>query len=98
MSGRESKETARVRQNIREIRERLGVTQTELGGRLDCTQAQISALELGAVNLSVDWLIWIAKALGVEVEELMDLSEKKGEGGKSERGGKGTRTKGTKRT
>lgn len=85
MSRPESEFVRRVRLKIIETRKSLGVTQVELARRLDCTQTQISSLEVGRLNLTLEWVVWIAKALDVDLRKIMNLNQKKGQGGKGKR-------------
>lgn len=53
------------RSHLRAWREHLGLTQSQLGERLDTTGAVISLLECGNRPLSEKWLRRIAPALGI---------------------------------
>lgn len=63
---------ARVMNRIREIRERLGLTQEQLADRIGTTPQQISRLEKGLRGLDVPWMIKIAAALGERPAALID--------------------------
>ncbi len=58
---------------IRELREALGWSQTDLALKLDpkTSQPQIDRLEKGDRRLTVDWLALLAKALGVSPSDLL---------------------------
>ena len=56
---------SRVGAHIRELRERRGMSLTELGRRAGVSKSQISQIERGASNASIPVLRAIAKALGV---------------------------------
>jgi transcriptional regulator with XRE-family HTH domain len=51
-------------------RQELGLTQTELAGRLEIGQANIYRIEHGKQNLTVDTLCKLAEALEMTPEEL----------------------------
>jgi transcriptional regulator with XRE-family HTH domain len=53
------------RNRLRAWRENLGLTQSQLAGRIDTTGAVISLLESGDRPLSEKWLRRIAPALGI---------------------------------
>lgn len=54
-------------ERIRTERERLGLTQAELGDRIGSTQPAVARLEAGGVTPSLDTLGRVAKALGFEL-------------------------------
>lgn len=53
---------------IRFVRERLGMTQQELAGRIGTRQSNISRLEFGNYNFTVEMLRKIANALNMQLE------------------------------
>lgn len=55
---------------VREIRQEKGMTMKELAAKSGLPYSQISRIELGQVNTSIDSAGVIAKALGVELKEL----------------------------
>lgn len=57
---------------IREVRNRLGVTQAELGSRIGCSEQQVQRMESGTRNVSLAWLRKIAVALDVHISELIE--------------------------
>ena len=58
--------------NIRKIRLRNGLTQTDLAFKCnDKDYSQINRVELGKVNFSVSYLVLIANALNVKTKELI---------------------------
>jgi transcriptional regulator with XRE-family HTH domain len=57
---------------IRELRRIAGISQIELGARVGLSQGQISNIENGDRNLSLEWMRRIAKALSVSVADLLD--------------------------
>jgi len=65
---------------IRRVRRERGLTQEELAGEVGASVAHLSRLESGARQPSLDGLLRVAAALGVEVGELLDASEEPGPG------------------
>ena len=63
----------KIPNRIRELREALGWSQTDLALKLDpkTSQPQIDRLEKGDRRLTVDWLALLAKALGVNPSDLL---------------------------
>jgi len=57
---------------VRHLRKALGLSQEELAQEVDLRQAQISELENGANNITIDNLGRLATALGVRACELID--------------------------
>src|SRR6476661_3053444 len=59
---------------IREVRRARGLTLDEVAGRCDppTTPQTIGRLETGARTVSVSWLNRIARALGVEAQDLVE--------------------------
>ena len=56
---------------IKMLREKIGISQSELGRRVDLSRASISQYELGAVSeMKMTQLIKMSRALGVDPEEL----------------------------
>jgi transcriptional regulator with XRE-family HTH domain len=60
---------------IKLLRQERGLTQVELGKRLDMTQPNLSAIERGARGVTVHQVVRIAKALGVSTDQIL-LAEK----------------------
>lgn len=59
---------------IRSLRERQGLTQGQLAAMIgNNTKQYISALEKGSKNATIDVLCRIAKALDVDVRDLIDF-------------------------
>ena len=56
---------------IREYREKAAFTQEKLAEKADLTPKYLGEVERGLVNISVDALMRIAKALGVHVVDLL---------------------------
>ncbi|MGN0691318.1 MAG: helix-turn-helix domain-containing protein [Oscillospiraceae bacterium] len=63
--------TNTIGRNIRTTRERLGMEQQELAGKIGLTSASLSNIERGKNLPKTQNLIKIAQALGVTAEELM---------------------------
>ncbi len=61
----------RVGLNVQRLRRDKGLSQEELAGRADVHQTYLSGVERGVRNASIMVLARIAKALGVDVEELV---------------------------
>lgn len=59
---------------VRDERDRLGLTQTELAERMETTQPTIARLEAGGVTPSLDTLHRVADALGLEL--VVDFRER----------------------
>lgn len=60
---------------IKLLRQERGLTQVELGERLDMTQPNLSAIERGARGVTVHQVVRIAKALAVSTDQIL-LAEK----------------------
>ncbi len=60
---------------IRRVRRERGLTQEEVANEVGASVAHLSRLESGARQPSLDGLLRIAAALGVEVGELLEASE-----------------------
>ena len=65
---------------IRRVRRERGLTQEELAGEVGASVAHLSRLESGARQPSLDGLLRVAAALGVEVGELLESSAEPGPG------------------
>ena len=61
-----------MRVKLREVRERRFVTQAELSNRTGLTVANISRIENGVQRPRISTVRKLAKALGVEPEELVE--------------------------
>ena len=68
-----------VGDNIRLIREKMGLTQEELALRCDLTQGYINFLENGRREYSRESLMKIANALGISISQLFEEGKEKGE-------------------
>lgn len=64
-----------IGERIKTLRLERGLTQVQLGQRLDMTQPNLSAIERGARGVTVHQIVRIAKALGASTDELL-LAEK----------------------
>lgn len=58
--------------NIRAVREELGVSQEELATKLGCSKAQVSRLETDKRGVKLEWIGRIATALDVQPSLLLD--------------------------
>jgi transcriptional regulator with XRE-family HTH domain len=61
----------KVAQRIRELRQLKNLTQTELANRIHSDRQYLCKIETGKVGISVAKLAVIAKALDVELKELV---------------------------
>jgi transcriptional regulator with XRE-family HTH domain len=61
-----------VGDNIRSCRQRIGLTQEKLAEKAELHHNFIGEVERGNMNVSLDALVKIAKALGVRVRYLVD--------------------------
>lgn len=59
--------------NLKKIRVEKGLTQEELSYKSELDLSQISRIERGIVNTSISVLSKIAKALEIEIKELVDF-------------------------
>lgn len=59
----------RIGVNIRRLRERTGLSQSELARKLETTQSRLSDLELGKRRLSISALEEMADILGADIVE-----------------------------
>jgi phage repressor protein C with HTH and peptisase S24 domain len=63
---------SRIRANrIREFRERAGLSMQALADRAGTSAPQINKLEKGERKLTVDWMIRLGQALGIDAKDLM---------------------------
>jgi transcriptional regulator with XRE-family HTH domain len=60
-----------VGQNIRTLRKQAGLTQEELAEKADLSYKYVGEVERGVVNISLDSLMRIAKALKMKVRDLV---------------------------
>ena len=60
-----------VGQNIRKFRKRAHLTQEQLGEKAALSYKYVGEIERGYVNVSLDSLVRIAKALKVKIEDLL---------------------------
>ncbi len=70
----------KVGQNIRELREKCGMTQELLSIRMqvagcDITRSAIAKIEVGQRHLYPDEIILLKEILGASYEDIFDLSE-----------------------
>jgi transcriptional regulator with XRE-family HTH domain len=61
-----------IGRRVREARQRLRLTQTELADALDLEEVSVRAIEAGRRGLSVDSLIRMARALHIPPAELLE--------------------------
>ena len=60
---------------LKELREKAGLTQVELGDRVNTSGQQIGHLESGKRNLNTEWMRKLGRALGVPLSAFLDQSE-----------------------
>jgi len=58
--------------NLKLYRKRNGLSQEELGHKIDADQAYVSRLEAGQLNPTLETISELANALGVGVEKLFE--------------------------
>lgn len=59
---------------IRELRERVGMSQSELARRIGCGQSTLSEIETGRIDLKLRRMEAIAEALNVPISDLFEPS------------------------
>lgn len=69
----------RVGNNIRELREKRGITQNQLAAQLqvngcDITRSALAKIEVGQRHLYPDEVILLKKLLAVNYDEIFDIS------------------------
>lgn len=64
-----------VRNNIRELRKKLNLTQEELAKTLGVTRQTINSIENNKYNPTLELAMKLAKTLGVPVEQIFFLNE-----------------------
>jgi len=62
-----------VGKNIREIRIKKGLSQSEVANRCGKERQSYQRVETGNINATIWYLQHIAQALGVELKELVDV-------------------------
>ncbi len=67
--------------SVRDLRRNLGITQEDLGKRVDLTRQSIIAIEKGRFTPSIHTVLMLARALKTPVDELFWLSDDKLKGG-----------------
>ena len=64
-----------MQNNVRKLREELGLTQKELGERLEVSRQAINAIETGKFDPSI-WLAYdLARLFGISIEALFLFKE-----------------------
>lgn len=64
-----------MQNNVRKLREAIGLTQKELGGRLGVSRQAINAIETGKFDPSI-WLAYdLARSFNVSIEALFLFKE-----------------------
>ncbi|MEP1095961.1 MAG: helix-turn-helix transcriptional regulator [Cyclobacteriaceae bacterium] len=73
MKVREQEFLSALGERIKEIRKEKGLTQLQLAAKINNHDEQIGRIERAEVNVSASMLYQIAKGLGVELKELVDV-------------------------
>jgi transcriptional regulator with XRE-family HTH domain len=68
-----------IGKHLRELREKQGLTQTQIAEQLNIKQTLVSAYERGAVRLHAALLAAFARALKASADEVLGLEKAKGE-------------------
>ena len=63
--------------NLRLIRKSKGISMEKLANLADFEYSQISRIELGQINTSLDTVFKLAKALSIDAKELFDFKSEK---------------------
>lgn len=74
---RDSAATSTLASNVKNLREQKGWTQDELAAKVNVKQAAISHIETGRANPTLLILENLARALGVDLPELLSPQKKK---------------------
>jgi transcriptional regulator with XRE-family HTH domain len=70
--------TTEIHQNLKQLRERRGLTQAELGTRASMSAASVSHFETGQRQPSLESLVKLADALEVSVDTLLGRTPMEG--------------------
>lgn len=63
-------------QRISELRNRFGITQSELARRLGVTRSSVNAWELGFATPQLKHIVEMSKIFGTTVDEILNVSPK----------------------
>jgi len=66
----------RVAERIKQLRMERGITQQQLAGLIDYEKSNMSRLESGKVNIKLNTIYKISRALKVSMAELLDVEKK----------------------
>lgn len=74
----------RIGENLKELREGKGITQEVLSARLqvlgcDMSRSTLAKIEVGHRHIYLDEIIHLKTALGIEYDQMFDISERKQE-------------------
>ena len=69
-----------VRSRLRALRNTLGLSLDELGARTNLSPSTISRVETGKRTISLDILLPLASALQVDLDQLLDVQERRRRG------------------
>ena len=70
---RDRKRLQKFGQNLRTIREKLGLSQDQVVANCDLTKGNLSNIENGNKDFTFTTLLEIAKGLGIPAKELLDF-------------------------
>ena len=65
-----------IDERIKELREGIGLTQSELSRRLGITRASVNAWEMGISVPSTQYLVLLSEIFGVTTDYLLGISDK----------------------
>ncbi len=71
--GDEKEVLIRFGKNLKYLREKAGLSQTEVEAKADMSRNQIGRIEMGKINTSLLNIVNIAKALDVDINVLFEL-------------------------
>lgn len=57
---------------VRTIRNRVGLSQTAFGGKMDVSRDRIAKIEIGVMNPTFDFLVCMRRTFRVSIDRLID--------------------------
>lgn len=66
---------SRIGRKIQEVRKIRGVAQQDLAARCNFEKSNMSRIEAGRSNITIETLYNISRSLGVKMSELVDVEE-----------------------
>lgn len=64
-----------MRNHVRELRERMGITQDELAEKIKCSRATVISIEKGKYDPSLTFAMRLARVFSVPLEEVFTLDD-----------------------